>query len=48
MNSLFIILWSIDFVMLALAIDSTVNNGIGGIVLFANEVSASLCQLKHG
>ena len=40
MNSLFVILWAIDFVMLAFAIDSTLNNGVGGMVLFANEVSA--------
>ena len=42
MNSLFIILWAVDFIMLAFAIDSTLNNGVGGMVLFANEVSASV------
>ncbi|THG98663.1 hypothetical protein EW026_g3571 [Hermanssonia centrifuga] len=36
-NSLFLILWLVDFVMLAMAIDSTLTNGVGGMVLFANE-----------
>ena len=39
-NFLFIILWSLDFVMLAFAVDSTLTNGVGGTVLFASEVSA--------
>ena len=42
MNSLFMILLVIDFVMLAFAVDSTLSNGVSGMVIFANEVSASV------
>ncbi len=45
-NSLFLILWLVDFVMLAMAIDSTLTNGVGGMVLFANEVSADISQIQ--
>ena len=38
--TLFCLLWSIDFIMLVFAIDSTLANGVGGTVLFASEVSA--------
>ena len=38
MNSLFLILWVIDFIMFAFAVESTVTNGVGGMVLFASEV----------
>ncbi|EGN99524.1 hypothetical protein SERLA73DRAFT_52227 [Serpula lacrymans var. lacrymans S7.3] len=37
MSSLFTILWLIDIVMLLFAVESTVRNGIGGMILFANE-----------
>ena len=40
MNSLFLILALVDFVMLGFAIDSTLNTGVSGMVIFANEVSA--------
>lgn len=40
MNVLFCILWAIDFVMFALAVESTVTAGISGMVLFASEVRA--------
>ncbi len=40
MNTLFLILWFVDFMMLVFAIESTLSNGVGGMVLFANEVSA--------
>ncbi|EKM54086.1 uncharacterized protein PHACADRAFT_257690 [Phanerochaete carnosa HHB-10118-sp] len=35
--ALFCLLWTIDFVMLLFAVDSTLQNGIGGTVLFASE-----------
>jgi E3 ubiquitin-protein ligase synoviolin len=38
MNSLFLILWVIDFIMFAFAVESTVTNGVSGMVLFASEV----------
>ena len=40
MNTLFLILWIVDFMMLVFAIESTLSNGVGGMVLFASEVSA--------
>lgn len=47
MNTLLFILWVVDFIMLVFAVESTLSNGVGGMVLFASEVSAGLCQLKH-
>jgi E3 ubiquitin-protein ligase synoviolin len=38
--SLFAILWSIDFAMFVFAVESTLANGVGGMVLFASEVGA--------
>jgi E3 ubiquitin-protein ligase synoviolin len=40
MNSLFFILWMIDFIMFIFAVESTVTNGISGMVLFASEVGS--------
>ena len=42
MNALFTILWGIDLVMFGVAAESTLSNGVGGMVLFASEVSLSL------
>ena len=39
MTSLFTILWFIDLFMFAYAVDSTTKNGVGGMMMFANEVS---------
>ncbi|KIP08260.1 hypothetical protein PHLGIDRAFT_41285, partial [Phlebiopsis gigantea 11061_1 CR5-6] len=36
-GALFCILWTVDFIMLVVAIDSTLANGVGGMVLFASE-----------
>jgi E3 ubiquitin-protein ligase synoviolin len=36
--SLFAILWTIDFAMFIFAVESTLTNGVGGMVLFASEV----------
>ena len=44
MNVLFCILWAIDFVMFALAVESTVTTGVGGMVLFASEVRIARVQ----
>lgn len=38
MTSLFTILWFIDLFMFAYAVDSTTKNGVGGMMMFANEV----------
>ena len=38
MNALMITLSSVDFVMFMIAVDNTLNNGVGGMVLFATEV----------
>lgn len=38
MNTLFLILWAIDFIMFVFAVESTMTNGIGGMVLFTSEV----------
>jgi hypothetical protein len=39
MLSLFIILWFVDLFVFAFAVDNTTKNGIGGMIMFANEVS---------
>lgn len=38
MTTLFTILWFIDLIMFAFAVDSTTKNGVGGMMMFANEV----------
>ena len=38
MTSLFTILWFIDLFVFAYAVDSTTKNGVGGMMMFANEV----------
>lgn len=40
MNILFLFLWFIDTVMLCFAIENILTHGIGGVVLFASEVSS--------
>ena len=42
MSTLFIILWITDFVMFLIAIENTLAHGVGGMVLFASEVSENL------
>lgn len=37
-NTLFAILWVVDFVMFIFALESMLANGITGMVLFASEV----------
>jgi E3 ubiquitin-protein ligase synoviolin len=38
MHTLFFILWATDLIMFALAVENTLVNGVGGMVLFASEV----------
>jgi hypothetical protein len=38
MSALFLILWVTDFLMFLIAVENTVANGVGGMVLFASEV----------
>jgi hypothetical protein len=40
--SLFIILWLVDVIAFAVAVNNTMNNGVGGMVLFANEVRLAI------
>ena len=40
-NSLFFVLWAVDSIMFAFAVESTLTNGVGGMVLFASEVCSS-------
>lgn len=46
MNTLFLVLWIVDFMMLVFAIESTLSNGVGGMVLFASEVSATILSTE--
>jgi E3 ubiquitin-protein ligase synoviolin len=41
MNVLFAVLWIVDLLMFTLAVESIITNGMGGMVLFASEVSAA-------
>ncbi|KZT68293.1 hypothetical protein DAEQUDRAFT_338359 [Daedalea quercina L-15889] len=36
-NTLFVLLWAVDIVMFAFAVESTLNHGVNGMVLFASE-----------
>lgn len=38
MSILFLILWFTDFIMFLIAVENTLSNGVGGMVLFASEV----------
>ena len=44
MTTLFTILWFIDLFMFAFAVDSTTKNGVGGMMMFANEVGMQSCN----
>ncbi|EJD52630.1 hypothetical protein AURDEDRAFT_111261 [Auricularia subglabra TFB-10046 SS5] len=46
-NVLFIVLWGIDIVMLAFALESIVSVGMSGIVLFASEYAILLATLLN-
>ncbi|RPD54199.1 hypothetical protein L227DRAFT_556717 [Lentinus tigrinus ALCF2SS1-6] len=44
MNCLFFVLWAVDSVMFAFAVESTLTNGVGGMVLFASEYAILLAS----
>ncbi|KAH9851484.1 hypothetical protein C2E23DRAFT_869396 [Lenzites betulinus] len=43
-NALFGVLWAIDLTMFAFAVESTLTNGVGGMVLFASEYAILLAS----
>ncbi|KAI0351005.1 hypothetical protein OH77DRAFT_1487968 [Trametes cingulata] len=43
-NALFAVLWAIDITMFAFAVESTLANGVGGMVLFASEYAILLAS----
>ncbi|KAI1784254.1 hypothetical protein LXA43DRAFT_227670 [Ganoderma leucocontextum] len=43
-NALFFVLWAIDTVMFAFAVESTLTHGVGGMVLFASEYAILLAS----
>lgn len=43
-NTLFLILWAIDVLMLDFAIESLLTHGVGGIVLFGSEYAILLAS----
>ncbi|KAI0656517.1 hypothetical protein C8Q70DRAFT_319875, partial [Cubamyces menziesii] len=43
-NALFVVLWAVDTTMFAFAVESTLNNGVGGMVLFASEYAILLAS----
>ncbi|OJT11121.1 ERAD-associated E3 ubiquitin-protein ligase HRD1 [Trametes pubescens] len=43
-NALFGVLWAIDITMFAFAVESTLTNGVGGMVLFASEYAILLAS----
>jgi E3 ubiquitin-protein ligase synoviolin len=47
MTTLFVILWCTDLLMFAVAVNSTLKNGIGGMVMFASEVRVLHVPLSH-
>ncbi|KAF9007990.1 hypothetical protein BDQ17DRAFT_182079 [Cyathus striatus] len=44
---LFTILWMTDFLMLIFALESTITNGVGGIVLFASEYGILIASIMN-
>ena len=38
MSALFAILWMTDLLMFLIAVENTITNGVGGMVLFASKV----------
>jgi hypothetical protein len=47
MSTLFLILWTTDFLVFLIAVENTVANGVGGMVLFASEVSHMISNVIH-
>ncbi|KAJ7039245.1 hypothetical protein C8F04DRAFT_1209279 [Mycena alexandri] len=47
MTALFLILWSTDLLLFVIAVDSTMYNGIGGMVLFASEYGILMATVAN-
>ncbi|KAI9572100.1 hypothetical protein HD554DRAFT_2296814 [Boletus coccyginus] len=47
MTSLFTILWFIDLFLFAFAVDSTTKNGVGGMMMFANEYAILMASAMN-
>lgn len=47
MTSLFVILWCIDLLMFAVAVESTLKNGIGGMMMFASEYAILMASATN-
>ncbi|KAJ7188475.1 hypothetical protein C8R46DRAFT_1054811 [Mycena filopes] len=47
MTALFLILWSTDLLLFMIAVDSTMYNGIGGMVLFASEYGILMATVAN-
>lgn len=47
MTTLFVILWCTDLLMFAVAVESTLKNGIGGMVMFASEYAILMASAMN-
>ncbi|KAJ7072425.1 hypothetical protein C8F01DRAFT_1103964 [Mycena amicta] len=47
MTSLFLVLWTTDVLLFMIAVDSTMTNGIGGMVLFASEYGILMATVAN-
>ncbi|KAJ7209554.1 hypothetical protein GGX14DRAFT_364523 [Mycena pura] len=47
MTTLFLILWTTDLLLFMIAVDSTIANGIGGMVLFASEYGILMATVAN-
>ncbi|KAF8626828.1 hypothetical protein AX15_004660 [Amanita polypyramis BW_CC] len=47
MSTLFVILWITDFIMFLVAVESTLSNGVGGMVLFASEYGILVASVMN-
>jgi E3 ubiquitin-protein ligase synoviolin len=47
MTSLFVVLWCTDLLLFAFAVESTLKHGIGGMMMFANEVRVLHAPFSH-
>ncbi|KAF9467259.1 hypothetical protein BDZ94DRAFT_1318695 [Collybia nuda] len=47
MSTLFIILWTTDFLMFVIAVENTMTHGVGGMVLFASEYGILMASVVN-
>ncbi|KAJ7668391.1 hypothetical protein DFH06DRAFT_197099 [Mycena polygramma] len=47
MTALFLLLWTTDLLLFTIAVDSTIANGIGGMVLFASEYAILMATVAN-